>query len=310
VKKLASLIVLGALVLAACGGGNEVAATVDGTEVTVGDVEALVNKADGAVISKVEFANFLSFNIVLDIFVRQADADFGLTFTDEEIATEADEIITAELTEGQTREDFLEVEEVTEQLLHQVAHQSLIEAGVRDAIKADLEPPTQEEIDTQMEQSVADLTEICAAHILVATEAEAQAVVTRLEAGEEFAALAAELSTDTASGTQGGDLGCQPSGGYVPEFAMAAIAAELDVPTDPVFSEFGYHILLVSDRTEATSEELPTEDEVVELLLNQAAAPASNDWFLETAAAAVVEVNEKYGTWQSEPTPQVVPPAE
>jgi parvulin-like peptidyl-prolyl isomerase len=299
-----------ALLLAACGGSNEVAANVDGVDVTVGDVEALVTQADDTTISKEEFASFLSFNIVLDIFTRQAEADFGITFTDEEIAAEADEIVTAELAEGQTREEFLEVNEVTEQLLEQIAHQSLIEAGVRDAIKADLQPPTQEEIDTQMTQSVADLTEVCAAHILVATEPEAQEVLTRLEAGEEFADLAAELSTDTASGGQGGDLGCQAAGGYVPEFATAALAAELGVATDPVLSEFGYHVLLVSERTEAAPEELPTEDEVIELLLNQAAAPASNDWFLAAAAAAIVEVNEKYGTWTLDPSPQVVPPAE
>jgi parvulin-like peptidyl-prolyl isomerase len=161
-----------------------------------------------------------------------------------------------------------------------------------------------------MKQSSADLTEVCGAHILVATEAEAQEVLTRLEAGEQFADLATELSTDTGSGAQGGDLGCQAAGGYVPEFATAALAAELGVATDPVLSEFGYHILLVSKRTEAQPEELPTEAEVIELLLTRAATPASNDWLLETAAAAVVEVNEKFGTWQAEPVPEVVPPAE
>lgn len=308
-KKLASLLVLCALVLGACGGSNEVAATVDGTDVTVGDVEALVDKADDVVISKEEFANFLSFNIILDIFTRNADADFGISFTEEEIAAEADEIVTAELTEGQTREDFLVANEVTEQLLLQVAHQSLIEAGVLEAIKADLQPPTQEEIDTQSAQSAADLTEVCAAHILVATEAEAQDVVARLEAGEEFADVATEVSID-GSADGGGDLGCQAAGGYVPEFATAALAAELGVATAPVLSEFGYHVLLVSERTDAPTEELPTQDEVIDLLLNQAATPASNDWFLETAAAAVVEVNEKYGTWQGEPTPSVIPPTE
>ncbi|MEX1125726.1 MAG: peptidylprolyl isomerase [Acidimicrobiia bacterium] len=312
-KKLSSLLVLCALSFVACGGSNEVAATVDGVDVTVGDVEALVSKVEDTTISKEEFASFLSFNIVLEIFARQAEADFGITFTDEEIAAEADEIVTielAKLAEGKTREEFLKENEVTEQLLQQIAHQSLIQAGVLDAIKADLQPPTQEEIDTQRTQSAADLTQVCAAHILVATEAEAQDVLTRLEGGEEFADLAAELSTDTGSGAQGGDLGCQAAGGYVPEFATAALAAELGVATDPVLSEFGYHVLLVSERTEALPGELPTEDEVIELLLNQAATPASNDWFIAAASGADVEVNEKYGTWQAEPTPGVVPPAE
>jgi len=309
-KKLSSLVVVCALSLVACGGSNEVAATVDGNEVTVGDVEALYNKPDDAVISKEDFAKYLLFNITLDIFSRQAEADFGITFTEEEIAAQADEIIAGQLSEGQTREEYLEASEVTELLLQQVAHQTLIEAAILEEIQADLPPPSQEEIDAQMEQSSADLTEVCASHILVATEAEAQEVLTRIGGGEEFADLATELSTDTGSGAQGGDLGCQVAGGYVPEFATAALAAELGVPTDPVLSEFGYHILLVSKRTEAQPGELPTEEEIIDLLLNQAATPASNDWLLETAAGAVVEVNKKFGTWQAEPVPEVVPPAE
>jgi foldase protein PrsA len=306
-KKLSSLLVLSALVMAACGGSNEVAATVNGNEVTVADVEALVNKADDVELTKIEFADYLSFNIILNVFSAQAESEFGIGFTDEEIAAEADELLSTQLSEGQTREEYLELNEVTEQLVLQVAHQSLIQAGVRDAIKADLQPPTQAEIDTEMEQSV---TEVCASHILVGTQAAADDVVARLEGGEEFADLATELSADTTSGAQGGDLGCQSAGGYVPEFAAAAMAAELGVATDPVESEYGFHILLVTERTEAPSEEWPTEDEVVDLLLIQAATPATNDWFLEQAAAAEVEVNEKFGTWQTEPSPEVVPPAE
>lgn len=299
-KKLSSLLVLGALVLAACGGSNEVAATVDGNEVTVGDVEALVIKADDAVISKEEFANFLSFNIILDIFSRQAEADFGISFTEEEISAEADEIVTAELTEGQTREEFLEVNEVTEQLLQKVAHQSLIEGAILEELGGDVADPTQEELDVFFEEAA---LMVCGSHILVETEAEAQDVMTRLDDGEVFADVAMEVSID-GSAAGGGDLGCADPAQYVPEFSEAMAAAEVGVPTEPVQSEFGFHVILLRE------DELPTEEQAITSLTSQAAQQASNDWFLETAAAAEVEVNEKYGTWQSEPTPEVVPPTE
>jgi parvulin-like peptidyl-prolyl isomerase len=299
-KKLSSLLVLCALVAAACGGSNEVAATVDGTEVTVGDVEALVSKADDAAISKEEFASFLSFNIVLDIFARNADADFGISFTNEEIAAEADGIVTAELAEGQTREDFLEVNEVTEQLLLQVAHQSLIETAILEEMQGGVTDPTQEELDAFFVEAA---VMVCGSHILVATEVEAQDVEARLAAGEEFADVAAEVSID-GSADSGGDLGCADPAQYVAEFSEAMAAAEVGVPTEPVQTEFGFHVILLRE------DEPPTEEEAIASLTSQAAQTASQDWFLQTAAAATVEVNEKYGTWQAEPTPEVVPPAE
>jgi parvulin-like peptidyl-prolyl isomerase len=80
--------------------------------------------------------------------------------------------------------------------------------------------------------------------------------------------------------------------------------AEVGIPTAPVESEFGFHVILLRE------DELPTEDQAITSLNSQAAQQATNDWFLEQAAAAEVEVNEKFGTWQTEPSPEVVPPAE
>jgi parvulin-like peptidyl-prolyl isomerase len=300
-KKLSSLLVLCALVLGACGAGsNEVAATVDGTEITVGDVEALVDKPKDEEMAKDEFANFLSFNIVLDIFTRGAETDFDITFTDEEIATEADSIITSELEQGQTREEFLAVNEVTEQLLLQVAHQTLIQGAILEQMQSEVTEPTQEEIDAFFQE--ASLM-VCSSHILVATEAEAQDVEDRLAAGEDFATVAQEVSTD-GSADSGGDLGCSDPAQYVPEFAEAVQSAEVGVPTDPVETEFGFHVILLRE------DELPTEEQAIASLKDQAAQLASQTWFLDAAGAAEVEVNEKFGTWQSEPTPEVIPPVD
>ena len=309
-KKLAIPVMAIALVLGACAGGGEVAATVDGIDVTVVDVESLIDNGDEPVEPGDLFAEVLTFSVIHNIVTRAAEEDFGITFTEDEIAAEADEIVEGGLAEGQTREAFLQERGATEVYLQQAAEQSLVATAVVEAIKGDLEPPTQEEIDTQMEQSTKDLTEVCASHILVATEEEAQEVVARLDAGEEFANLAAELSTDTMSGQQGGDLGCQQVGRYAPEFADAALVAELNVPTEPVVSEFGVHILLVTERNEAQPADLPTEEEVIDTLQNQAAGPGAQEWFDGRMADAEVVVTERFGTWVLEPDPEVVPPTE
>lgn len=299
-KRLSSLLVLGALVVAACGGSNEVAATVNGNEVTVADVEALVDKPDDVELTKIEFADYLSFNIILNVFSAQAESEFGVSFTDEEIAAEADELLTAQLAEGQTREEFLELNEITEQLVLQVAHQALIQGAILEELGVGIADPTQEELDAFFEE--ASLM-VCGSHILVETEAAAQDVVARLEAGEEFGVVAAEVSIDGSADT-GGDLGCADPTQYVPEFSEAMATAEVGIPTAPVESEFGFHVILLRE------DELPTEDQAITSLNSQAAQQATNDWFLEQAVAAEVEVNEKFGTWQTEPSPEVVPPAE
>ncbi len=93
-------------------------------------------------------------------------------------------------------------------------------------------------------------TEIRASHILVETEDQAKDIVKRLKAGEDFAKLAAELSKDPGSGKQGGDLGFFTKERMVPEFSTAAFALEKDQISDPVKSQFGYHVIKLVDKRE------------------------------------------------------------
>ncbi len=89
--------------------------------------------------------------------------------------------------------------------------------------------------------------EVRARHILVATEEEALAVIARIEAGEDFAELAAEVSTGP-SGKEGGDLGYFVADRMVPEFSKAAFALETGGISAPVKSDFGWHVIKVEDK--------------------------------------------------------------
>lgn len=132
--------------------------------------------------------------------------------------------------------------------------------------------------------------QIRARHILVADEQTAKDIITRLQAGEDFADLARELSTDTGSAVQGGDLGWFGKNAMVPEFETAAFALEKpgDFTTEPVQSNFGYHIIQLIGRQERplTAEEL------------QAAKDAAfQDWL--TKARDEEYTVETFDIWQS-----------
>ena len=90
-----------------------------------------------------------------------------------------------------------------------------------------------------------------ASHILFKTEKEAKAAVKRIEAGEDFAALATELSLDRGSQISGGDLGYFQADAMVPEFSKVVFALETGESSDPFESQFGWHIAKLTDKRAA-----------------------------------------------------------
>ncbi|WP_281273759.1 peptidylprolyl isomerase [Biomaibacter acetigenes] len=88
--------------------------------------------------------------------------------------------------------------------------------------------------------------EIRASHILVPTEDEANKVLAEIKAGEDFAELARKYSTDPGSKDKGGDLGYFGKGKMVPEFEKAAFALKQGEVSQPVKTQFGYHIIKVT----------------------------------------------------------------
>jgi peptidyl-prolyl cis-trans isomerase C len=87
-----------------------------------------------------------------------------------------------------------------------------------------------------------------ARHILVPTQKECQDLKDRIEAGEDFAALARDHS-DCPSGKGGGDLGEFGPGDMVPEFDRVVFSAPIGEVQGPVKTQFGFHLLEVTART-------------------------------------------------------------
>jgi len=92
--------------------------------------------------------------------------------------------------------------------------------------------------------------EVRARHILVATDADAQAALKRIKAGEDFGKVAKEVSKDP--GSEGGELGWFTKDRMVPEFADAAFKLKVGEISEPVKSQFGWHIIEVEEKREKT----------------------------------------------------------
>ncbi len=80
-------------------------------------------------------------------------------------------------------------------------------------------------------------------HILVAKQSESLAIVERLKNGEKFGKLAKELSIDSGSGKKDGNLGYFTKGMMVKPFEEVAFKLQIGEISEPVKTEFGYHII-------------------------------------------------------------------
>ena len=293
--------------LAACGGSGAVAATVDGAEVTVGDVEGLLYSETGTITNE-RFAELLDAEIKRLVMINGARAEYGIEVTDEEVEKEAQEIYEGQKTGEETLEEFVNSRGVTEQTLLNFTHQSILRGLLLDHLEAEVPVPTQEQIDEEMQTARLQLTTVCASHILLESEEDAQEVLDLLAGGADFAELAMERSTGP-SGPNGGELGCISPREYVPEFRDATLIAPVGEVYDTIVqSFFGFHVILVTDRSEPSDSDMPSQDEVVDVMIRRAATALLDTWFFGLLQTSDIVVNEAYGTWSIDPDPRVLPP--
>ncbi|HRI09877.1 MAG TPA: peptidylprolyl isomerase [Nannocystaceae bacterium] len=125
-----------------------------------------------------------------------------------------------------------------------------------------------------------------AAHILVATEDEAKAIKADLDGGADFAAIAKEKSTDRGSAAAGGDLGWFGVGMMVKPFEDAVIAMKAGETSAPVQSQFGWHVIRL---TEVRTAAKPTIEDVRAELEGELQGRAVEAKVTELTDAAKVE---------------------
>ncbi len=92
-----------------------------------------------------------------------------------------------------------------------------------------------------------EITKVKASHILISNESEAKALKSQIDEGASFEELAQKYSK-CPSGANGGDLGYFRRGQMVKEFEDAAFETEINAVSDPIKTQFGYHLIKVYDK--------------------------------------------------------------
>ncbi len=165
---------------------------------------------------------------------------------------------------------YLAAAGVTEDQLRQVIRASL----VRAALQADME----RDVPREQEQ-------VMARHILVQSEAEARIALDRLGEGEDWEALAAELSLDESNKTQGGELGWFGRGLMTPAFEEAAFTGEIGTVVGPIETPFGWHLIDIQDRQVRLLDDFDYQ---------LAVDAAFRTWLDERRAAAEIDIPEDW----------------
>lgn len=148
---------------------------------------------------------------------------------------------------------------------------------------------TDEEIRAYFEQNKADLNtpkQVRSSHILVDSLETANKLIAELEAGADFAVLAQQWSKDTGSAVQGGDIGYITfDDPIVPEYLDAVFSLKVGEISAPVKTQYGYHIIKVTDIIEAKEAVLDEQiDNIRSILVQQKSRPYSdivNDLYLK-----------------------------
>src|SRR6202158_2959513 len=149
--------------------------------------------------------------------------------------------------------------------------------------------------------------EVHARHILVETEDEAKAVAEELKKGADFAELAKKKSKDPGA-SDGGDLGFFTKDQMVPEFSNVAFALEPGKISDPVKSQFGWHIIKVEEKRNRKAPEFEQVKGQIETYVTR---KAQADYVAKLREAAKVERMDKpEETEKTEPKPKAAKPAD
>ncbi len=237
---------------------DTVVATVGETEITLGEV---IIARTALPPQYAQFPNEVLFNGLIDQLVQQqllademgtASARIEYTLTNERRALMAADVIT------------------------RIAETAITEADIQAAYEARF-------------AEAEDIPEFNASHILLETEEDAAAAKARVDAGEEFSAVAQEMSTGP-TGPNGGNLGWFGLGAMVPDFESQIVALEIGQVTDPFQTQFGWHIAKLN---ETRVQPRPTLDDLRRQLTSELQEAAITARLEELAAQTDVVLPEE-----------------
>jgi peptidyl-prolyl cis-trans isomerase C len=203
------------------------------------DADPVIAKVDGVEVRESDFAlaeEDLGSSIPSHV-TGDAKRDFIMSYlTDIIVVAKSPETRkTVGTVEFQRRLAFIQNKLMMETMLQSVGKAAVTDQAMRKVYDDAVKQMSNEE-------------EVRARHILVPTEAEAKTILAELKKGANFEKLAKEKSKDPGAAAQGGDLGYFTKEQMVPEFAEVAFKLEKGALSEPVKSQFGWHIIRVEDK--------------------------------------------------------------
>ncbi|CAN7617563.1 peptidylprolyl isomerase [Peribacillus frigoritolerans] len=265
------LIIVGIMAFAMISSMDKTIASIDGEKINEDELYDALVAGYGA-----DTLDLLITNKLVELEAEKA----GIKIKDEEIQKEIDVMV----------ESYGDEKSLKEQL---EASGSSMDALKKDIVvylqtKKLVEPRitvTEDEISTYFEDNkdtFAQAEQVEASHILVEDEKTAKKVAKELAAGGDFAKLAAEYSTDTETADNGGSLGYFGKGDMVEEFEDVAFDLDINKVSDPVKTEYGYHIIKVTGKKEAKKANLEDSKDVIkETLLSERLQEEYPIWLAE-----------------------------
>jgi parvulin-like peptidyl-prolyl isomerase len=135
-------------------------------------------------------------------------------------------------------------------------------------------------------------------HILVKTKAEADAAYVQVTAPgateQDFLDLAKQVSTDPTAAQNSGSLGSAVASTYVPPFRAAVLQMKPGDISKPVHTQYGWHVIRM------VKKDVQSFDSVKQTLIDSTASTVFSDWLHGQATNGTVEINPKYGRFDSE----------
>jgi parvulin-like peptidyl-prolyl isomerase len=252
-------------------------ATVNGQPITRQDFYIALSEAAGKPVLD---------QLIAEMLLAQAATQAGVSVSKEEVELEFEavrqqvgpefEILLAQY--GMTADDLRKNLEIS--LL-------VFKISTKDVVVTD------EQIATYYSEHTAEFESpemVKASHILVDTEVEAQAALDRIRAGAEFGEVAAGVSMDPMTAPNGGDLGFFAAGEMVKEFEDAAFMLRAGEISGIVKTDYGYHIIQVTDRVEPHRASFEEVSGKIERLLRSAHAAKPADLVAQLKSTSLITV--------------------
>lgn len=283
-QQLLALSLAALMTLSACGGdkaGKTETSTEEGGQATVQLAEGVLAKVNDVEIKREDYDKALEVQAKLYAY----QMGIGQSVTDQLVNQE---ILKEDLAKNKVTISEEERTAVLDQYKLYFGDEAAYEGFLKDAglskesfeklIKDDIiyskhkewykmnHTPSDEDLQAYFDANKETLVTVNASHILVETEEEAKEVKARLDKGEDFATIAAEVSKDQSNASNGGNLGDFGQGAMVKEFNDTVFAMEVGQISEPVKTEFGWHIIKLNSKKESVED---LKNDIIAVLTDQ-----------------------------------------